>query len=738
MTQDVEPKVSIVLPTYNGASRYLDASIKSCLAQTHRNLEVIVVDDCSNDHTLEVVESFFDQRIRYIRHEKNMRLPNALNSGFRVSTGEFLTWTSDDNEYLPVAIERMVAFLRDHGEADFVYADYYALHAESGKRELRRLPDQLDFRRKNCIGPCFLYTRRVYQRIGEYDPKYELVEDYDYWTRVSGKFKMIHYRRPLYVYREHPRSLTRTRNQSVVLFDNILKFERHYASIGQLARAVREFCSETLRSERSVRQAAVVWRHTLLRILTLSFTLGLLFVALTVGAIGRGALKFIARRVLAAIGSIVEPLRFIGICYRLKTVHGQQNILCLCPSLAAGGAASAVLNIAGELGRKGYCFHVLAAKGVDSWYEKFTSAFASVVLVDRACSHDQYYKYVSTVIARLGIEVALISNSNEAYRCLPRLRSIFPNLKIVDVLHAEKWVGTSDELLWTTPYIDRRVCISNRLRDYMRERYQVFGIDAQHANTLNVIHNGIRVQHPLRQKDLKGEFKSRFRIPDDTKVISFVGRFSSEKQPLHFVDIAEELVLRTRPGTFKFAMAGDGQQFGQVEERISSRQLGHAFILTGLSDRVEELLADTYLLLVVSESEGIPFAILEAMAAGVPVISTDVGAIDEVIRNGVNGYVIPPSERIEDIIEHFTSRVLWLLGDDGKYASLSVNARNSIVPEYSVDTMARAYDEVFEELTGGTTDSGRYGGLPGELARQPGVREASLPADRLPIGTARP
>ncbi len=111
------------------------------------------------------------------------------------------------------------------------------------------------------------------------------------------------------------------------------------------------------------------------------------------------------------------------------------------------------------------------------------------------------------------------------------------------------------------------------------------------------------------------------RIPVETKVISYVGRFSPEKRPLLFVDVAEKLTQLTRPATLKFVMAGGGQQFEQVKERITSSQLGDDVVLTGLIDNVEELFADTYLLLVVSKSEGIPFVVLEAMAAGVPVIS---------------------------------------------------------------------------------------------------------------------
>src|SRR3989304_1114440 len=104
------PKVSIVLPTYNGA-RYIRQSIDSCVHQTYRNIELIIVDDASTDNTPEIIASYKDERIKYFRHEKNMGLPHALNAGFAEANGDCLTWTSDDNYYAKEAIEKMLSFL---------------------------------------------------------------------------------------------------------------------------------------------------------------------------------------------------------------------------------------------------------------------------------------------------------------------------------------------------------------------------------------------------------------------------------------------------------------------------------------------------------------------------------------------------------------------------------------------------------------------------------------------------
>src|SRR5438552_1877085 len=100
--------VSIVLPTYNRA-HFLAGAIRSCLAQTYRNLEVIVVNDGSSDDSSRIVHEFAreDRRVRYV-YQQNQKLPAALNTGHRLARGSYLTWTSDDNRFDPDAVELMV------------------------------------------------------------------------------------------------------------------------------------------------------------------------------------------------------------------------------------------------------------------------------------------------------------------------------------------------------------------------------------------------------------------------------------------------------------------------------------------------------------------------------------------------------------------------------------------------------------------------------------------------------
>lgn len=219
---EASQKVSIVLPTYNG-SKYIGQSIESCLNQTYRNIELIIVDDGSTENIFRIVKYYRDIRIKYIKHEENKGLSNALNTGFAVATGEYLTWTSDDNYYANDAIESMVLLLNNKIKIDFVYANYYIIDEGGAILQSVKVGPIKKIKEGNCIGPCFLYRRRVYEEIGGYNQNAFLVEDYEYWVRVYKRFNMERLDKYIYWYRIHPNSLTGRYSHDAKMYEYQIK-----------------------------------------------------------------------------------------------------------------------------------------------------------------------------------------------------------------------------------------------------------------------------------------------------------------------------------------------------------------------------------------------------------------------------------------------------------------------------------------------------------------------------------
>lgn len=205
--------ISIVLPVYNGAT-YLRESIDSVLSQTYTNWELLILDDCSTDETPIIAREYVekDDRIRYFRNEQNLRLPRNLNKGFSLASGEFLTWTSDDNRYRPTALERMYNALKQNPEAQFAFASCRIIDG-TGKEVEYIMVDQGSKKGivgSDTVGACFMYTRKAYEAVGEYDPEMILVEDYDYWQRIFMRFETVAIEDILYDYRWHDGALTST------------------------------------------------------------------------------------------------------------------------------------------------------------------------------------------------------------------------------------------------------------------------------------------------------------------------------------------------------------------------------------------------------------------------------------------------------------------------------------------------------------------------------------------------
>lgn len=234
---DTPPSVSIVLPTYNRA-HVLPLAIQSVLEQEFTDFELIIVNDNASDNTEEVVESFPDPRIRYYRNDPNLKLPRTLNRGFSLARGRYLTWTSDDNMFDPRSIGTMVEEL-EKGDADFVFADYQEFadtdpegHPIGGRAV--KLPGRPDMAAGNSIGACFMYTREVYDAIGEYDPDLFLNEDYDYWMRIARKFRMKHIPQSLYYFRRNEESLYCSRFAEVRAGSLLVRYKNEFLDQNQV------------------------------------------------------------------------------------------------------------------------------------------------------------------------------------------------------------------------------------------------------------------------------------------------------------------------------------------------------------------------------------------------------------------------------------------------------------------------------------------------------------------------
>ena len=199
-----QAKVSIIIPVYNGAD-YLSQAIDSALAQTWKNKEIIVVNDGSNDQgATERIAQGYGSRIRYFRKE-NGGVASALNLGIREMTGEYFSWLSHDDLYLPRKIEHQMKLLQRCGDPKQIVAGgYYIVNADKqplGLMDFYQLypKEKLEtplFPLFHCAvnGCTMLIHKSHFERVGVFDEGLPTTQDYDLWFRMLRGQKLVYTR----------------------------------------------------------------------------------------------------------------------------------------------------------------------------------------------------------------------------------------------------------------------------------------------------------------------------------------------------------------------------------------------------------------------------------------------------------------------------------------------------------------------------------------------------------------
>jgi glycosyltransferase involved in cell wall biosynthesis len=226
------PLISIVLPVYNG-EKYLSQSIESCLNQTYTNIELIIVNDCSTDGSLNIANSYDEKdiRVRIINNVVNSKLPASLNIGHNEAKGHFITWTSHDNFYELNSIQELLNEIIEN-KADIVYSNFAVIDNENTVLREVQYPGIENIIFGNVVGCCFLYKKEVFIRNKGYDEHFFLIEDYDFWLRAAVHSRYFHLKKSLYNYRKHDESLTRrifdNAVDNVLWMENVKKMYAHF------------------------------------------------------------------------------------------------------------------------------------------------------------------------------------------------------------------------------------------------------------------------------------------------------------------------------------------------------------------------------------------------------------------------------------------------------------------------------------------------------------------------------
>lgn len=181
--------VSVIIPTYDRADRVTQA-VSSVLAQTYTDFELIVVDDGSRDETPGALATFAD-RIHMIRHEKNLGVSAARNTGIRASSGAFIAFLDSDDRWLTEKLEVQERFFREHPDAQACQTQEIWMRrgrrVNPARRHLKPTGDVFEPSLERClVSPSAVMLRRgILDEVGLFDESLPVCEDYDLWLRIA-------------------------------------------------------------------------------------------------------------------------------------------------------------------------------------------------------------------------------------------------------------------------------------------------------------------------------------------------------------------------------------------------------------------------------------------------------------------------------------------------------------------------------------------------------------------------
>jgi len=625
-----QPLVSVVIPCYN-YGQYVEEAIDSVLAQTFTNFEIIVVDGGStDDQTIMRLKSLKKDKTTIFYRDGRHLVGDNRNFGIEKARGKYICCLDADDMLKPTYLEKAL-FMAEAHKYDVVFPSVQCF----GKTSKVWLVNEVDF--LSCadgsnISTVALFRKDVWRAVGGYRDwglkEQHVPEDWEFWTRVLGNgFRAKRLIEPLMLYRVHDQGLTATNEKSIEEQKEIIREEN-----------LALFSSENLHKINKKSRITYNVKNPLVN--------------------------------LHADGELRD-----GILFAL-------------PFMTVGGADVILLQVAQELKDSGFRVSCITTVPLQkNWgdssgrYEKVTGEIYHLheFLEDKA----EWERFVFYLIETKQIRVIFIVGCEFIYHLLPAIKKRYPEIRVVDQLFNE--VGHIANNRLYARHIDYHVVANTLVQNELVSKYH------EDPAKVEVIVHGTDVFHeynPVNYRDTVAEPAELFR---DKFVIGFFGRFSPEKSPELFVDIAN--LLRAIP-EITFIMTGDGPEYQRVTEKIAGLGLADRIFTPGIVDDVKPFLSRADVVVIPSQIEGIPIILFEGMSMGKPVIASRVGGIPSIIDDGRNGFLCPSGDAAA-----FADKIRLLHSDRQLWANIGNHARAYAEKHLDVAQMKEKYRTVFVKFT---------------------------------------
>ncbi|HEY5675000.1 MAG TPA: glycosyltransferase [Malonomonas sp.] len=680
----MSPDISVIIPTYNRAT-LLPQALDSVFAQTGVTCEVIVVDDASTDNSLERLKDYKDRPLRILRHERNRGGAAARNTGMAAAQGEYIAFLDSDDSWREGKLSKQLALF--HSSANeksrkplgLVYTGYQKHNSRAAEQQTLRGDIFPEILIQNCVGTTstVLVRRDALLRVGGFDEQLPSCQDWDLWIRLAKEYRFDCIPEPLVDYYRQPDSIsanrqaTRRGHQLVVeKYSNELKSltpeqrGRCYFNLGRVFWWKRELGSASAWFAKALcadpAQLASLWQLLVLRPIA--------------KRLGKPSVK----------------------------EHAELRVLHLIEHLQVGGAERLLVDLLNEQTAPPLSSQLLLYRGRGELATQVPSSCRLHLWCKDFLSRDLQHWPRPLLQPVIGFETALfvirlikllrqerisiLHCQMFSANCWGIIAARLAGVKVIATEHTIRQRQSAKRRLlnrWLLPLAQRVVAVTAEVAQSIRQEQRLA------PGRLVVIRNGIRPEDYRLPAEQAGRLKTI-----RTLRIGAVGRLIAEKRLDRFIQLIA--ACRQRYPEVRGVIIGAGPEQSKLEMLVRDLALKEQVQFLGQRQDIAEQLSQLDLLINCSDREGLSRAILEAMAAGLPVIATAVGGNGDLIHDGVNGRLVAaedPDEMLRAVIQIHENPDLA--------KQFAEQAYQRVLESYSLSRMATEWQRLYQEVLDG-------------------------------------
>lgn len=641
------PLISVIVPFYN-SEKFIEQTIKSILNQTFPSYEILIIDDGStNKIALEKLEQIkeLDKRIK-VFHKQNEGLATTRDYGASKSDehARYLMFIDDDDLIEPTFLECGFWTLETNKDAAWAYSDSLGFGAI--EYTWNKYFSSEKMKKENDLVSAALVRKTDFFLVNGYNLKEKAVnEDWNFWLKLLSKEK----------------------------------FPVHISFYGEWYR--RKENGELQRSRENKERSLEIINNT-----------------------AKGVTKEIKAKQYPYYNYnyelIEDNLKNIEIPKRINK-KDTINILFIIPWMVTGGADLFNLSLVKGLNKERYEITIISTEPNENVLRQEFENNENVRVYDLTSFLDKRYwvAFVNYIIQKENINLIFNSNSKTGYFMLPYLKSMYPEIPILDYVHMEEWYnrngGYSRYSSMYNSIIDKTMVCNGNSKKILEEHFK------RNPDEVQTVYIGVDEEKFNPDRYNKEELEKKYLGgTTNKKIISFICRISEQKRPLLFLEIIKK--LKEKRQDFKVLVVGDGNLLGKMKEKAKKMNLLEDIIFLGEIKNTGEIYKISNVTVNCSLKEGLALTSYESLSMNVPIVSSDVGGQKELISKDV-GEIVKLMQNEEDVylekysqeeINSYVKAINKVLDNLETYKS---NCRKRICENFTINKMIEMMDSIFEE-----------------------------------------